>query len=85
MDGIIDISVARTPLQLNKVNSFTLCSEPMIAVSNFSANLQSSNAVPVTNNTATNSNSKRINQKAFFKNNRAIRPVITSIVSLSQI
>ena len=32
MDGIIDISVARTPLQLNKVNSFTLCSEPMIAV-----------------------------------------------------
>ena len=38
MDGIIDISVARTPLQLNKVNSFTLCSEPMIAVSNFSAN-----------------------------------------------
>ena len=28
MDGIIDISAARTPLQLNKVNSFTLCSEP---------------------------------------------------------
>lgn len=44
MDGIIDISVARTPLQLNKVNSFTLCSEPMIAVS-VKSNAVSSNSM----------------------------------------
>lgn len=37
MDGIIDISVARTPLRLDKVNSCVLCSEPMIAVSSFSS------------------------------------------------
>lgn len=37
MDGIIDISVARTPLRLDKVNSCVLCSEPMIAVSAFSS------------------------------------------------
>ena len=36
MDGIIDISVARTPLRLDKINSCILCSEPMIAVSAFS-------------------------------------------------
>ena len=76
MDGIIDISVARTPLQLNKVNSFTLCSEPMIAVSNFSANLQSSNAVPVTNNTATNSNSKMLSSKIIQLNDLSKHPLI---------
>ena len=76
MDGIIDISVARTPLQLNKVNSFTLCSEPMIAVSNFSANHQSSNAVPVTNNTATNSNSKMLSSKIIQLNDLSKHPLI---------
>ena len=75
-DGIIDISVARTPLQLNKVNSFTLCSEPMIAVSNFSANHQSSNAVPVTNNTATNSNSKMLSSKIIQLNDLSKLPLI---------
>lgn len=38
MDGIIDISVARTPLRLDKVNSYALFSEPMIAVSKFQKN-----------------------------------------------
>ena len=33
MDGIIDISVARTPLRLDEVSYLELCSEPMIAVS----------------------------------------------------
>ena len=33
MDGIIDISVARTPLRLDEVSYMELCSEPMIAVS----------------------------------------------------
>lgn len=33
LDGIIDISVARTPLRLEGVDSKILCSEPMIAVS----------------------------------------------------
>lgn len=33
MDGIIDISVARTPLHLDEVSYLELCSEPMIAVS----------------------------------------------------
>ena len=33
MDGIIDISVARTPLRLDAVSYLELCSEPMIAVS----------------------------------------------------
>lgn len=33
MNGIIDISVVRTPLRLDKVNYLTLFSEPMIAVS----------------------------------------------------
>ena len=38
MDGIIDISVARTPFRFDKVDSRVLCSEPMIAVSGFSNN-----------------------------------------------
>lgn len=33
LDGIIDISVARTPLRLDEVSYTELCSEPMIAVS----------------------------------------------------
>ena len=33
LDGIIDISVARTPLRLDEVSYMELCSEPMIAVS----------------------------------------------------
>lgn len=33
MDGIIDISVVRTPLQLDGVEHLQLCHEPMIAVS----------------------------------------------------
>ncbi len=33
MNGIIDISVARTPLRLDEVSYLELCSEPMIAVS----------------------------------------------------
>lgn len=33
LDGIIDISVARTPLHLDEVSYMELCSEPMIAVS----------------------------------------------------
>ena len=33
LDGIIDISVARTPLRLDEVSYMKLCSEPMIAVS----------------------------------------------------
>ena len=33
LDGIIDISVARTPLRLDEVSYMLLCSEPMIAVS----------------------------------------------------
>ena len=33
MDGIIDISVARTPLRLDEVSYLELCSDPMIAVS----------------------------------------------------
>lgn len=33
LDGIIDISVARTPLRRDEVDSATLCTEPMIAVS----------------------------------------------------
>ena len=32
LDGIIDISVARTPLRLDEVSYMELCSEPMIAV-----------------------------------------------------
>lgn len=33
LDGIIDISVARTPLRLDEVSYMELCPEPMIAVS----------------------------------------------------
>ena len=33
LDGIIDISVARTPLRLDEVSYMELCSEPMLAVS----------------------------------------------------
>ena len=33
LDGIIDISVARTPLRLDEVSYMELCSEPMIAIS----------------------------------------------------
>ena len=33
LDGIIDISVARTPLRLDSVDSLTLSHEPMLAVS----------------------------------------------------
>ena len=33
LDGIIDISVARTPLRLDEVSYMELCSEPLIAVS----------------------------------------------------
>ena len=33
MDGIIDISVARTPLRLDEVSYMELCSEPMITAS----------------------------------------------------
>ena len=33
LDGIIDISVARTPLRLDEASYMELCSEPMIAVS----------------------------------------------------
>ena len=33
LDGIIDISVARTPLRLDEVSYMELCSEPMIGVS----------------------------------------------------
>lgn len=33
LDGIIDISVARTPLRLDEVSYMELCSEPMITVS----------------------------------------------------
>ncbi len=32
LDGIIDVSVARTPLRLENVESMLLCTEPMIAV-----------------------------------------------------
>lgn len=32
LDGIIDVSVARTPLRLENVESVLLCTEPMIAV-----------------------------------------------------
>lgn len=37
LDGIIDISVARTPLRLDSVDSLTLSHEPMLAVSPTSA------------------------------------------------
>lgn len=43
MDGIVDISVVRTPLGLDKVNHHTLCSEPMIAVSNCGKNKHNKN------------------------------------------
>ena len=33
LDGIIDISVARTPLRLDEVSYMELCADPMIAVS----------------------------------------------------
>lgn len=42
MDGIIDISVARTPFRFDKVDSRVLCAEPMIAVSGFSNDKMSS-------------------------------------------
>lgn len=51
MDGIIDISVARTPLRLDKVNSCVLFSEPMIAVSALSDITFSSNEnIPTADN-----------------------------------
>ena len=43
LDGIIDISVARTPLRLDSVDSLTLSHEPMLAVSPASAPLKCEN------------------------------------------
>ena len=53
MNGIIDISVVRTPLRLDKVHYHTLFSEPMIAVSSFfdRASSKSHNLDSYTNST----------------------------------
>ena len=71
MDGIIDISVARTPFRFDKVASCVLCTEPMIAVSNFSTNLQSPIAA-----SATNPNGKIFSSKTLQLNDLAKYPLI---------
>ena len=61
MDGIIDISVARTPFRFDKVDSCVLRTEPMIAVSGFSTAYPAGINTPITN-PITNPNDKRIIQ-----------------------
>lgn len=77
MDGIIDISVARTPFRFDKVDSYVLGSEPMIAVSGFSASTYPSDiTAPTTNNPDKDLNDKIFSPKIIQLNDLAKQPLI---------